>query len=503
MTIYYVATTGNDSGTGSAASPWRTITKAMRADLKFGDEVVVRSGTYNEGVIVNRDGITLRSEVPGGANIVPPPAKLGININADHVTIKGFEVFGSTTSGITGNGVHHVKVIDNIVHDNHANGILLMKSDYITVEDNVVYNNASMGSRSGISIFNPIAFAGENAEYRIIVRNNVSHHNQNESGAHTDGAGIILDVFNKGGYKFKSLVENNLVYQNGGAGIMVYESTNATISENTAWHNHLDTHSTKGTWRTELQTQASDNIAWINNTAVADQTVSQYNAAIGSFSFTGDTNTGIIWRGNTTFDGQSGDPSIRTNGGNAGPSTALNKLGVNTGLDFADIMALASSLGASGTPGIGNGGPQAPAPTPPTPPTPPSADLVGDNGGNTLFSRPGDKVLAGLGGADVFFFSAAWVSGSKVDRILDLDFAEKDKIVLRDYDPGTFAAAPGLLVFDGGRSAHVDSLADLRALVTKSADVTSRSGGGGTEVLRIAQDGSAHEIRLDGYDHLL
>ena len=40
MTIYYVATTGSDSGTGSATSPWRTITKAMQADLKFGDEVV-------------------------------------------------------------------------------------------------------------------------------------------------------------------------------------------------------------------------------------------------------------------------------------------------------------------------------------------------------------------------------------------------------------------------------------------------------------------------------
>ena len=246
MTIYYVATTGSNSGTGSATSPWRTITKAMQADLKSGDEVVVRSGTYNEGVIVNRDGITLRSEVPGGANIVPPPAKLGININADHVTIKGFEVFGSTTSGITGNGVHHVKVIDNIVHDNHANGILLMKSDFVTVDGNVVYNNASMGSRSGISIFNPVAFAGDSAEYRIIVRNNVSHHNQNESGAHTDGAGIILDDFNDGGYRFKALVENNLVYQNGGAGIMVYKSANATISENTSWHNHLDTHSTKG-----------------------------------------------------------------------------------------------------------------------------------------------------------------------------------------------------------------------------------------------------------------
>ena len=128
---------------------------------------------------------------------------------------------------------------------------------------------------------------------------------------------------------------------------MVYKSTNATISENTSWHNHLDTHSTKGIWRTELQTQASDNITWINNTAVADQTVSPYNAAIGSFSFTGDTNTGIVWRGNTTFDGQAGDPSFRTNGGNSGPSAALNKLGVNPGLDYSDIMALARSLGSA------------------------------------------------------------------------------------------------------------------------------------------------------------
>ena len=306
-------------------------------------------------------------------------------------------------------------------------------------------------------------------------------------------------IFNDGGYRFKALVENNLVYQNGGAGIMVYKSTNATISENTSWHNHLDTHSTKGIWRTELQTQASDNITWINNTAVADQTVSPYNAAIGSFSFTGDTNTGIVWRGNTTFDGQAGDPSFRTNGGNAGPSAALNKLGVNTGLDILDILALARSLGASGGSGVDSGGPQAPAPSTPTP----SADVVGDNGGNTLYARPGNKVLEGLGGADVFHFAGAWVSGTKVDRILDLDFGERDAIVLRGYDPGTFASAPGLLVFDGGRAATVDSLADLRALVTKSADVTSRSGGGGTEVLRIAQDGSAHEIRLDGYDHLL
>ena len=47
---------------------------------------------------IGKDGITLRSEMPGGAKIDPPSGKIGINIGADHVTVKGFEVSGSTTA---------------------------------------------------------------------------------------------------------------------------------------------------------------------------------------------------------------------------------------------------------------------------------------------------------------------------------------------------------------------------------------------------------------------
>ncbi len=129
--------------------------------------------------------------------------------------------------------------------------------------------------------------------------------------------------------------------------------------------------------------------------------------------------------------------------------------------------------------------------------------LVGNNGGGTLYGGTGNNVHAGLGGADAFYFAGGQVRGTKVDTILDLDFAERDVIVLRGYDQGTFASAPGLVVFDGGGSAQINSLADLRALVAGSADVTSRSGGGGAEVLRIVQDGAVHEVRLEGYDHLL
>jgi serralysin len=351
MTTYYVSTNGSDNANGSAKSPWRTINKAMKANLKSGDEVVVRSGTYKEGVVVTKDGITLRSEVPGGAKIDAPTNKLGININADHVTVKGFEVFGSTTAGIVGNGVHHVEVLDNTVHDNKGIGILLMKSDFITVDGNVVYNNASLGAKSGISIFHPKAISSDSSGYRIIIRNNVSHHNQNETGAHTDGAGIILDDFNATQdpklppYKFPVLVEKNLVYQNGGAGIMVYKTSNAMIRGNTSWQNQMDNHPSRGTWRTELQTQASDHITWVGNIAIANPNTNKHNASIGSFSFKGEKNVGVEWRDNITFNGKSGDDAVSTNNGNPGPSAKENKLGVNPGLDFSDIKALATKVG--------------------------------------------------------------------------------------------------------------------------------------------------------------
>ncbi|MGO7410838.1 DUF1565 domain-containing protein, partial [Rhizobium ruizarguesonis] len=66
----YVATTSSGGGNGSASSPFHTISEAIAANLRPGDEVVVKPGTYNESINIDKDGsaagdITLRSEVPG------------------------------------------------------------------------------------------------------------------------------------------------------------------------------------------------------------------------------------------------------------------------------------------------------------------------------------------------------------------------------------------------------------------------------------------------------
>ena len=102
MTTYYVSTKGSDSGNGTSGSPWKTISKAMKANLKPGDEVVVRSGTYKEV------GRRQQGRVAGPHHAALGSAgrcqdrrsrrkSYGINVAADYVKVDGFEVYGSTT----------------------------------------------------------------------------------------------------------------------------------------------------------------------------------------------------------------------------------------------------------------------------------------------------------------------------------------------------------------------------------------------------------------------
>lgn len=356
MATYYVSTRGSNSDSGSENSPWRTISKATKADLKPGDEVVVKSGTYNEAVIVNKDGkigdyITIRSEVPGGAKIDPPGNKPGITIIADYVKVDGFDVSGSQSSGITGSSAHHVEVTNNIVHDNVANGIYLGKADFLLVEGNVVYENAAKGGSSGIHLKAAYNITGSSStsEYRIIVRDNVSYENKTEYGPRTDGNGISLDDFRNTQipslpeYAFKTLVEDNVVYSNTGRGIQVAWSDYATIRDNISIHNNAD--SRPGPWLSELVNMGSHDNTWIGNIAITDAG----NPAIANVTFSGDpANRNITWHDNTTFNGTWGADSIYANAGNSTPTSANgNRLGSDPGLSLSEIKAIGASLSRS------------------------------------------------------------------------------------------------------------------------------------------------------------
>ncbi|MFD2701125.1 sugar-binding protein [Paenibacillus shunpengii] len=151
----------------------------------------------------------------------------------------------------------HIIIRNNYVHDVPGGGINTDQADYVTIEHNTVHDTAQSSSfgQSGISIFHAQDSAKYDAnDYQYIIRNNVSYNNYVRVEAFrfktiTDGNGIIIDDFSNGQikalypnsvaipYAGRTLVENNLVYHNGGSGIHSYHSHNIDIFNNTAYDN--------------------------------------------------------------------------------------------------------------------------------------------------------------------------------------------------------------------------------------------------------------------------
>ncbi len=342
MTLYYVATTGNDGASGSATTPWRTISQALNANLQPGDEIVVRAGTYNEALNINKGGsaagdIILRSEVPGEAKLQATSGYNAISVNANYVTIDGFDIQGNGGDGIEANSVHHISILNNTVHDNGESGIQFNYSEFIRVEGNETYNNASDGWFSGISIYQNRNVSGDTTSegFRTIIRNNVTHDNVTYSGEHTDGNGIIIDDFQSTqtsgypNYIYPTLVEGNIAYGNGGKGIQVTWSDYVTVTGNTAYHNNVDMQN-GGTWRGEISNAQSSNNTFVNNIAVADPEINSNNTAIDNNSYGGYSNDNVTWENNVVYNGRAGVLSVSNDGNNSVPTASDgNLIGVN------------------------------------------------------------------------------------------------------------------------------------------------------------------------------
>ena len=328
---YYVSTSGDNNNAGTQSSPWRTIQYAVDKTAP-GATVLVEDGVYRESVVMTRSGspeayITLKSINQWGAKVeIPTTGKTdGIKIAADYITVDGFEIYDpQTTPEDVGNGVtvyknHHVNILNNKIYNFGGGGIQLVHFDYVLVENNITFDNAKYNPNqsSGISLFQARAF-DDAPGYHIIVRNNRSYGNINlvlpgNPIGTTDGNGIIIDNFhNKGAsdfpfnYPHRTLVENNLAYDNGGKGITVFESDFVDIFNNTVYRNNTDTQNT-GTWRGGLSVIYSNDTVWRNNISIAEpgSGVLAMNRAI---LIAESENT--VWENNITYSGTPGDPSI-------------------------------------------------------------------------------------------------------------------------------------------------------------------------------------------------
>ncbi len=285
---YYVSPTGSDKNTGLSESSPLTLQKA--ADITNpGDTVLIMDGVYKNAsatgqvVLITRSGgpdawITYKA-YPGHFPKLQHNGWNGILIRngASYIEVNGLEVIGNNANitlkdaqlqkdnksnpltngnciivnGAKNSNSHHIRIINNKVHDCGGGGIGITQADYVNIEGNEVFNNAwySVYGNSGISTYQNWRF-DDSQEYKMIIRNNKVYNNRQyipwiNVGKITDGNGIIIDDSRNtqngstlGAYTGRTLVANNIVFNNGGSGIHTYFSDHVDIVNNTAYLNN-------------------------------------------------------------------------------------------------------------------------------------------------------------------------------------------------------------------------------------------------------------------------
>ncbi|MGA2737617.1 MAG: hypothetical protein ABSG65_09215 [Bryobacteraceae bacterium] len=291
---YYVSGTGSDANGGlSETAPFQTIQAAANLTLP-GDVVYVMNGVYTTctGCVVldiTRSGtanawIAYRA-YPGHHPLIDAAGAwnaVEIHGGAAYVEVSGFQIQGNLLNvtlaqctaqalettpdpACNGNGIdidgtqdgankpHHILIARNEVFDFPGGGIGTGEVDYVTIQDNFVHETAwySRYGNSGISLWESWNYDSGPAPHSIVRRNRVFDNRSlvpwMATGQLTDGDGIIIDTSRNnqpgsdpiGAYQGGFLVENNLSVNNGGGGLLAYQSDNVTFVNNTVYGNGL------------------------------------------------------------------------------------------------------------------------------------------------------------------------------------------------------------------------------------------------------------------------
>jgi hypothetical protein len=290
---YYVSPTGSDTNNGiSQATPWKTIQKAANLTLP-GDTVFLMSGTWNTtsaALTVSRSGTSAAWITYKALKGHSPRIKVSgsvwstVTISANYIVFEGIELEGNLQNlkladaeaaeaeaenggtnwnkyaiynnngialgGNNSSGNHHIIVRNCRIHDFPGGGIGGIKSDYVTAENNVIYNVNwyTMYASSAISLWHTYNSDMETG-YKNFVRGNTCYNSKTlvkwiSCKCLSDGNGIIIDdnrMTQDGSigtaYVGRTLVENNLCFNNGGSGIHAYSSNHVDIINNTAFNN--------------------------------------------------------------------------------------------------------------------------------------------------------------------------------------------------------------------------------------------------------------------------
>lgn len=219
--VFYVATTGSDTASGSSTAPWRTVGHAA-ASAPAGSTIRIESGTY-AAFSVSRPDLTFEDVV--GAVVTIAGGTTAIAITANDTTIRGLRVTGATSQGIWADGADNLVLSGLQVDHNIGHGVQVIRSATVEILNSTLSSNGLSGLREldgttgGRYTGNTIADNGHD-------------------GQPYNGDGVLLQ--GSGAY-----VANNLILRNGDSNLYEhgiyaasvatgYVLTNNTVRDNSA-----------------------------------------------------------------------------------------------------------------------------------------------------------------------------------------------------------------------------------------------------------------------------
>ncbi|HEY3329084.1 MAG TPA: right-handed parallel beta-helix repeat-containing protein [Capsulimonadaceae bacterium] len=323
---FYVSPTGSDTNDGrtektALADPQKAVDLAQPGDI-----ILIADGTYHRGAKSSKqNGVIgfVRPGTPSAWIVVKNYPGQHPTLNSDgwhaikfgigtsqtrytgpgiaYIEVRGMHVLGnaletkekfpddigkalpsSNGNGISGDGrydthiPHHIRIADSIVEHCCGAGINFLQCDWTTVENNISRDNCwwMKYAGSGISFFTTANFDNVDNVYKDLIRNNVSSGNRcftpwGVVKRISDGNGIIIDSnwepAKNEAHLGRTLVQNNLTFNNGGSGIHSFHSHRVDIVNNTAYLNGVSPELNWG----QIFVQMSDDTLIANNILVS------------------------------------------------------------------------------------------------------------------------------------------------------------------------------------------------------------------------------------------